>query len=312
MKFIFILICALTGFFTGAFIGAITLPEGSGLAGPAIVIGYGLMGSIIGAVLSAFFAGKFNRKLIVRMIIILALLNLIPIGWMIYRFAIESDRIQPEEPVKRTPTEIKGSILSALEGMFSENLESPNLGLGMAAPDFYNKRQLYFYSKPNFEKSVQDHSPVDSIVFTQTEHHQYDITYAPPWFYPEHLKLDYEIFYLKILTMNREWLEVETNKETGATAWVSGRVAKIYLWPEFLLNVFSIENLFPEINPLRIKPLLPASQVLIDDYEFMTPVLIKDSWVMVDLLDNDLKKLGEGWLMWKDNQKILIRYYLLL
>lgn len=311
MKILFVLICALSGFFIGAFIGATTLSQGSGLAGPAIVLGYGLVGGICGLLLSAFIVGKLNRKFLMRLIIILALLNLIPIGWMAYRFLSETNQTRPEEPVKRTPTEIKGSVLSVFSGINSKTFDAPVPGLGMAKPDFYNKSVLYFYS-PNLEKPVLEHTPSDSIVFAQTEHHQFDITYAPPWFYPEHLKLDYDILYLKILSLGREWIEVEVNQQTGLSSWISSSDAEVILWPEFLLRVFSIENSDLQNNPLRIKPLTHASEVQLKEYEFMTPVLIKDNWIKVELLDNDLNRLGEGWLMWRDSQNLLIGYYLLL
>ena len=121
------------------------------------------------------------------------------------------------------------------------------MGLGMVKPDFYNKKVLYFYGIPNFEKPVSDHTPTDSLVFTQTEHHQFDISYAPPWFYPEHQKLDYDILYFKLLAMNRDWVHVELNKQTGQSAWMSRSDVSVLLWPEFLLNVFSIENLILKI-----------------------------------------------------------------
>lgn len=311
MKILFILICALTGFFAGAFIGAITLQEGSGLAGPAIVIGYGLAGAVIALLLSAYFVGKIKPKLLVKLIVILSLLNLIPIGWVVYRFVSETKQTRTEEPVKRTPTEIKGSILSVLPGINSGTLRAPVSGLGMAKPDFYNNSVLYFYS-PNIEKSVLEHLPTDSIVFAQSEHHHYDISYAPPWFYPEHLKLDYDILYMKILTLGREWVEVEVNQQTGLSSWISVSDVDVLLWPEFLLGVFSIENSDLQNNPLRVKPLTHASEIQLKEYEFMTPVFIKENWIMVELLDDDFKKSGEGWLMWRDDQNLLISYYLLL
>lgn len=312
MKILFILICALTGFSIGAFVGAATLPEGSGLAGPAIVVVYGLVVCVAAGILSSFLVGRFNKKLIVRLIIILALLNLIPIGWMIYRLAAEADRIRPDAPVKRTPTEIKGSVLSVFNTLSSESFEAPYLGLGMASPDYYDTRNLYFFSKPNLGKSVQDHTPIDSIVFIQTEHHKYEISYAPPWFYPEHLKLDYDIFYLKILSMNRDWLEVELNKEDGRTFWIPQNEVIVYFWPEFLLNVFSIENPNPIENPLRVKPLQHASEVHGAKYEYMRPIIIKDNWLLVNLMDKDFNSTGEGWIKWNDNGKLAILYYLLL
>ena len=43
------------------------------------------------------------------------------------------------------------------------------IGLGMSKPKFYENNVIYFYGDPNFEKSVSDHSPTDSLVFRRTE-----------------------------------------------------------------------------------------------------------------------------------------------
>jgi hypothetical protein len=134
--------------------------------------------------------------------------------------------------------------------------------------------------------------------------------YAPPWFYPEHLKLDYDMLYLKVLTAGREFLEVEVNRETGQTAWVDRFKGNLVYWPDFLLNVHSVEFIDPANQKVMIKPLTHASEVL-SDYTDMHPKLIKDEWLKVDLSDENLNKLSEGWIKWKENNRLLIIYSLL-
>ncbi|HMN24410.1 MAG TPA: hypothetical protein PKE38_07915 [Ignavibacteriaceae bacterium] len=310
MKTLFVLVCSLSGFFFGSFLGSATLPKGSGLAGPATVLFYGLIGALITALLSIFLVRKIERKLIIKITIILALLNLIPIGWVVYRFVTVTSQTQKEEPKKLTPTQIRGSLISLFLSS-SKIYGEMEMGLGMVKPDFYNRKVIYFYGFPNLEKPVSDHKPTDSLVFMQTEHNQIDISYAPPWFYPEHQKLDYDILYFKLLTMNRDWVQVELNKKTGQSAWMSRNDVSVLLWQEFLLNVFSIENLDPKSNLLRIKPLLHASEVMIKEYEIMAPVMIKDSWLKVNLFDKDFNIVGEAWLQWQYNGRLLITYSLL-
>lgn len=191
-------------------------------------------------------------------------------------------------------------------------MNQTEMGLGMAKPDFFNKKVLYFYSVTNPEKSVSEYLPVDSLVFSQADHHQYDIRYAPPWFYPVHLKMDYEILYLKIITYGRDWIEVEVNRQTGLTTWISSSEAEVLFWPEFLLTVFSVDNLDPENNLLREKPLLNASPFLGIEFSFLSPVMVKESWLKVNLLDNDFNKVGEAWLQWHSYGKLLVSYSLLL
>jgi len=311
MKLIFVIISSLTGFFIGAFAVSFSIPKTGGLAGSASVLFYGLLGFILALAIAIFIMKKIERKLLIKIIIVLSLLNLVPIGWVIYKITTDSSVNKQEEKLKLKPTEITSSLISLVLNHINKNAEETELGLGMATPDFYNNKVFYFYSTPNFEKAVNEHAPVDSIVFEQTEHHNINISYAPPWFFPEHLKLDYDILYLKILAFNRDWLHVELNRETGYSAWLPRNNVTIKLWPEFLLNVFSIEILDSEENPLRIKPLKHASKIMIEKYEILTPVMIKANWLLVDLLNNDFNKVGEGWIEWQRDGKFIISYSLL-
>ena len=311
MKLIFVFVSSLTGFFIGAFTASLIISKDEGLAGSASILLYGLLGLIISLIIAISIMKIIDRKLLIKIIIFLFLLNLLPVGWIIYKIAQSNSSNQQEENTIRTPTQISGSLISLILDINNEKNETINAGLGIATPDFFHTNVFYFYSEPNFDKAVNEHTPVDSIVFEQTEHHNINIKYAPPWFYPEHLKLDYEILYFKILAFNRDWLHVELNKETGYSAWLPRNNVTLKLWPDFLLTVFSIENIDTENNPIRIKPLKHASKIIIKDYEILTPVIINANWVKVNLLDKNLNKVGEGWIEWQREGKLIISYSLL-
>lgn len=312
MKIFFVFISSLTGFFIGSFLASATLPKESGLAGGPTILFYGLIGLVISIIVSIFLIKKIERQLLKKITIILVILNLIPIGWIIYRVVSQTTQIkQEEQPKKLTPTEISGSLISLILKPSQKSYNNTEMGLGMVKPDFYNKKTLYFYGMPNLEKPANEHTPFDSIVFTQSEHHQFDISYAPPWFYPEHLKLDYDILYFKLLAMNRDWINVELNKQTEYSVWMLKSDVTVLLWPEFLLNIFSVEILDPRNNLLRIKPLSNASEVVVKEYEFLAPVMAKDSWIKVRLINKELDTVGEAWLQWQSGGKLLISYSLL-
>jgi hypothetical protein len=311
MKLIFVFVSSLSGFFIGAFTTSLIISKEEGLAGSASILLYGLLGLIISLIIAISIMKKIDRKLLIKIVILLFLLNLVPVGWIIYKIAQSNSTNQQEENIIRKPTQISGSLISLILDINNKKNETIDAGLGMAAPDFYNNKIFYFYSTPNFEKAVNEHTPADSIVFEQTDGHSINISYAPPLFFPEHLKLDYEILYLKILAFNRDWLQVELNKETGYSAWLPRNNVTLKLWPEFLLTVFSIEMLDNEENPLRIKPLKHASKIVIEKYEILTPVMIKANWIMVNLLDKDFNIIGEGWIEWQRDGKLSISYSLL-
>jgi len=307
MKALFVIFSLTGGFFSGALVAGLTLPKQTGLEGGAVVLVYGVIGVIIGIALSLIFMNKIKPALLKKITIGLIIFNFFFIAWIVFKVisALPETEQQQNPPHQKTQPIVEPAMF-----LLPQNYEKTEVGLGMAKHDFYDKRVLYFYS-PNLEKSVLEHTPSDSIVFVQTEHHQFDISYAPPWFYPEHLKLDYDIFYMKILTLGKGWIEVEVNKQTGLSSWISASDVEIILWPEFLLTVFLLENPYPEKNILHVKPLLNASPYLLKNYSFLQPVMIKDSWVKVNLLDNDFNKTGEAWLRWYADGRLLISYSLL-
>jgi len=124
------------------------------------------------------------------------------------------------------------------------------------------------------------------------------------------LKLDYDILLLKVLSAGRDFLEVVVNRETGQTAYVSRFDGIFKYWPEFLLGVHSVEFKNPSAQTVKIKPLNHASEVRAD-FVFMLPKIIKSEWMKVDLVDQNLKKVNEGWIKWKENNTLLVKYSLL-
>ncbi|MGI9544326.1 MAG: hypothetical protein ACR2MX_13785 [Cyclobacteriaceae bacterium] len=184
------------------------------------------------------------------------------------------------------------------------------MGLGFFMPNFYDNPTLYFYGNPNFEKSIQEHSPTDSIVFKRLEQGGFDILYAPPWLAPDHLKLDYDMLYFRMQSIGRDFVEVTVNTQTQQSAYVSRYAGKIAYWPDFLLLVNSVELVSTSKQKVHVKPLSYAGEVTIS-FEFMSPVLVKDDWMRVNLMDDNFKKVGQGWVQWKKDNKLLISYSLL-
>ncbi|MFZ1806759.1 MAG: hypothetical protein WAU36_06045 [Cyclobacteriaceae bacterium] len=300
MKVLFVLATTFLGGFIGLFYGIATVPKNSGLAGPAEVLGYSIVVALISLVLSIIINRKMKPEIRKKITITFLLVCLIPICWLFYRFKTN----RPTE--KEIPTTAKKVT------PISYNQQSATvLGLGMMRPDFYSKKVLYFYNSPNLEKSVSDHTPSDSLVFGQSDHHQYDILNAPPWFFPAHIKMDYEVLYMKVILQGKDWMQVEVNRQTGQSAWVDASEVKLSYWPQFLLNVHSIENPDMQNNPLKVRPLEQAGLWEGAAYEWMIPVLVNENWLKVSLRDKDMRVVGEAWLHWRSDKNLLIKYSLL-
>ncbi len=300
MKVLFVIATTFLGGFVGLFYGIATVPKDSGLAGPAEVLGYAVVVALISLVLSIIINRKMKPEIRKKITIAFLVICLIPICWLFYRFK-----------TNRSKEEVMPSTAKHTAPASYYQSKPATMGLGMMRPDFYNKRVLYFYNTPTLEKSVSDHTPSDSLVFGQSDHHQYDITYAPPWFFPAHMKMDYEVLYMKVMLQNKDWIQVEVNKQTGQLAWVDASEVKLQYWPQFLLGVNSIENPDLQNNPLRVRPLEQAGLWKGAAYEWMVPVLINENWLKVSLRDKDMRVVGEGWLRWCNDKTLLIQYSLL-
>ena len=81
-------------------------------------------------------------------------------------------------------------------------------------------------------------------------------------------------------------------------------------WPEFLLQVNSVEFINAEEQLIFVKPLDHAGKV-IQSYSFMKPLKIKQDWMYVLLLNTNFEATGKGWIKWNSDGKLLIKYSLL-
>ncbi len=74
-SFLFYILAIVLSFFIGMlFAGFVEAGKNQGLAGGAIVFGYGVMGAGLGLIVSLLIAYKANRKIIIRLNLILALI----------------------------------------------------------------------------------------------------------------------------------------------------------------------------------------------------------------------------------------------
>lgn len=271
-----------------------------GLAGGAIVFGYGVIFAAVGLVLSLLFVRRIPVSALrfVNIGLLLAIVGIALFAWIRIE-AKQKSRTDPENEMQAVPMR----LLSEQEG-------SNPMGLGFFQPNAFDHPVLYVYGPPRHTKSILEQSPQDSIVFGRTEYGSTDILSAPPWLVPAHMKLDYDIFYLKIIGLTQDMVECEVNTVTGETRYFDRRRGQVIYWEDFLLGVHSVE--WPDNQPamVRIKPLAHASLVQAA-YSFMHPIMIRGDWMLVELWNNDFEQTGSGWIRWKDGQQLLVNYSLL-
>lgn len=317
---LFYLLALITSFFVGMTIaGIVEAGKNQGLAGGAIVFGYGVIGAFIGLLISLFIANKSNRKIIFRLNIILALCIAGFYGYYHVKYlerqkTKELEKQKNEQPKQKTSPAIDASAVAEPTAMLYKNERNPQTkkesGLGMFTPNFYDNKTLYFYGNLTPGKSVQEHMPIDSITFKQREYGGFDIATAPPWLVPDHLNLDYDILYFKVKSVSHDFIQVVVNTTNNQTTFVDRYAGKIKYWPEFLLGVHSVEFPNPESETIYIKPLDHAAKVN-TLYSYMRPLYITNTWMHVELQDYDFKPVGTGWIKWIKDGNLLIRYSLL-
>lgn len=303
-------------FFTVVGAGATALSgaaDNQGLAGGAIVLFYGLITGFVAFVLSILFVKHGSRKQIIMVNLVLAVGLLILYVVLRLRHRDEEKEITGAWTSHPKRTELVGYELlptnSNIQGFGSEGFKGSEMGMGFFVPNMHERPTLFFYGQPNLQKSVIDHSPVDSLKFRRTES-GIESVYGPPWLHPEYTKLDYGIFYMKVLSVSHEMLEVEGNRDTGKRIYVDRSAGKMLSWPDFLLSVSSVEFPLDGSGKVYHRP-TPASDPINLDFRLMKPIQVRGEWMQVRLMDDSLREHGNGWIRWKQGEQLLIGYSIL-
>ncbi|MGB1309404.1 MAG: hypothetical protein ACPG6B_10870 [Oceanihabitans sp.] len=198
------------------------------LAGGAIVLGWGVLFAGIALIASIFIAYYLQLKKIIKLNWALLILLLILYGITHYNYLERK-----KEKAKKELLEKQSSTLINTNKSISKNTNQTllainanhslktknNLAIGFFKPNYIENPTVYFYGNINLEKELLEHTPQDSIVFTRDTYNNINTSYAPPWLFPEHLKLDYDIFIFKVLGVSSNFVKVEANKTNHQIFW---------------------------------------------------------------------------------------------
>ena len=299
----FLLLVPVVSFVVGVYLAGIAgVGKGQMLAAAAIVLGWGFLFAGIAVFIAILIARSVQTHTLVKANWGLLILLLILYGITHYRY-LERQKSKEVRIELLTKPPVHFATLVP-----SKRLESPsNMGIGLFQPNFYEHPKLNFYGGVNLEKSLDEHLPVDSLVFQQTEV-GFTTAYAPPWLFPEHMKLDYGILMFKVIGQGHDFLKVESNKQNGKIHYIDKSQGRLITWAEMLLSVNSIQPL-KSSQTIHTKPQESASKVSLN-YEYLQPVLVQDDWTFVKLVDANLKEVGKGWIRWKNGNQLTIKYSL--
>jgi hypothetical protein len=318
----FYLLMLVTFFVLGLYYaGMIDAGKNQGLAGGAIVFGWGVLFGGIAFIASFFIAYYAPVQTLVKVNWMLLVFFIAICGYKYYQFQ-QRDALQEEKNKQLDPAPAKPTKPAEPTGMFIKGFETKytvdsiaqqeeiEMGMGFFSPNFYENPVLYFYGDPNLEKSLPEHTPYDSITFTRNKHNQFEIATAPPWLVPEILKLDYDMLYFKIESVTQEFAELIVNARNNQTSYVSRRSGNIVYWPDFLLGVNSVEFYPDSKEKVQVRPFKVSATTNVA-HQYMRPIRIKGEWMEVLLLNSGFQKVGKGWIQWKRDNKLLVMYNLL-
>ncbi len=320
------LLSFITFFFVGASIaGLIGVAKNQGLAGGAIVFGYAVIAAFIALIVAIVIASKISRNLIINLNKILAILIVVFFSYFVISYQArqkEKEKTKIEHPKKKTTKPVNNNKPIAMlfdKGVLKRNTitikteitqtSESKMGIGFFKPNYFEYPTLYFYGNISLEKSILEHTPIDSLVFAKNKYNT-TTSYAPPWLFPEHLKLDYGIIIFKVLGLGEDFVKVEVNHQTKQTMYLDKYKGTFTTWPEFIFSVSSIEFNENSSKKVFVKPLDHAGEVKVK-FVFMQPLMVEEDWMYVKLVDGSLKKQSKGWILWRENGKLLIRYSLL-
>ena len=282
--------------------------KSQGLAGGAIVLGYGVLFGGAAFVSSFFIAYHVKHKLVVRFNWILLLLLIIAYGITHYRYLERKNEQDSPPNLNKKPTTEPTAMVYSLthQTIISEDRK---MGIGFFIPNFYENSTLYLYGGVNLEKGLTEHTPQDSIVFTLDENQNFTTRYAPPYLLPAQLKLDYGVLHFKALGIGHEFIKIETNAIDNRIAYLDKNSGRFLAWPEYILSMNSVEPIDSATQPIRVKPLDYAGEVHAT-YNFIAPLLVEGDWLYGILLADNRTETGKGWIRWRKDGKLLITYSL--
>ncbi|WP_203296414.1 hypothetical protein [Luteirhabdus pelagi] len=183
--------------------------------------------------------------------------------------------------------------------------------IGFFAPEFSEGHTIYLFNLEETKTKISGlEKPIDSLTFKKLGYNMV-IDYAPSWFEPVFNKLDYGIFYIGVKRLGSEYVEVIANEETGKTIYMKRHAGEFVSWEEFLLSMHSVE-FDTEGQKVYDHWMVKSAGRVYDRNTFFRPKYMEGDWMEVEILDNDFRATGKtGWIRWRKDGKLLIRYNLL-
>lgn len=188
------------------------------------------------------------------------------------------------------------------------------IGKGILMVQFEHLKQLDFYTDTLTKKPAK----IIEIIHTIDEYSLRDKDSALRWFAPETAWLDYSFLHLRVEKSIGNWHQVFVNNESRTKMWIRKNPQLNYIsWPAFMLNhVSSVNQLDTVALDIRLAPALQAKVLRKSTQQDCWEVLeIKGEWMKIQThtkfeCDITSPQIKNGWIRWRNKNKLLIYYSL--
>ncbi len=191
-----------------------------------------------------------------------------------------------------------------------------DMGIGMAMPLLVDERPVYFYGAVDPNSHPSQHAPADSVVFESGVHH-IEINYAPAWLDTDIVSLNNDQLFFRVVSESQNWVEVIVNgsdplpRTFSRTMWMNREAVQLVPWPEFFLDVHSVEPINATTNPLRSGPGDETADLGSSEGQIYRVVSVRSNWMLVESTDFRESGTPRGWIRWNDGVRLLVRFNLL-
>ncbi len=303
---LFVLLCAVSGLFLGALFSRFLMPENAGLAGGAMVIGYAAAGLLITLILGVLIWRFLSDAQLKIANSVMGVFCIGFIAWITLRIvnvrSAGADHFNP--PVQKERITDPATMAPPVAPK-EESFEEVSIGIGMARPiDMKAGEIIALYDRPNGDYLA------DSLVFTNGTYHLE--VEASSSLAPEIRKMDYQLLFFLVKDKKGDFLEIETDKNERRTRWVHTQDMDLLTWPHFLTTVHSIEPMDWNSNPVRGAPKAEATVLQgIGKGHILQAKAVSGDWLSVTILDQDYHSVGKGWVRWRMEGELVVKYNLL-
>jgi len=175
-------------------------------------------------------------------------------------------------------------------------------------------------------KEITDTEPTQTIiVYDDKEIKSFNIenleSISKEWFKPIHIHLDYFIFYFQCSVVEKDWYQIVVNEQTNLKLWVKKSADLEYIkWEKFISGVTAVRPIQADINPIRQEPNVNSNLTNHQFIDCLAPIEVQGDWMKVKVepavcdktFEMEELEYVEGFIKWKNDNKLLINYWLLL